>query len=148
MVDAALGVLPAGDRLAERLGAEAGEPREYVWMGDRKDSVASGGAYYANDFLIFPDLPRHYGHLVPEITNTYRPLFLRALEALRTESAANAARWIGSLLHFTTDTGAPPHAAGISGDLHSKMENWIDGTKIRIPGYIPRLLGKTDEEAL
>jgi len=28
------------------------------------------------------------------------------LQALRTETPANAARWVGSLLHFVEDTGS------------------------------------------
>lgn len=61
---------------------------------------------------------------------------------------ANAARWIGSLLHFTTDTGSPPHAAGIPGQpVHSKMENWVNAKLIHIPDYQPRLLGNDDAAA-
>ncbi len=163
IVDAALAALPASDRLSERLGADAGRLRLYVWLGDWKDLVLeiqeswdrgdkqfSQAAFqiYTNDYLIFPLAPRHFQHDVPDITGTYRPFFLRALQALRTETPPNAARWIGSLLHFTTDSGAPPHAAALKGDLHSKMENWIAGAQINIAGYVPRLLGATDEEAL
>jgi len=32
--------------------------------------------------------------------------------------------------------------------LHAKMERWVDESKIRIADYKPRLLGKTDEEAV
>ena len=53
-----------------------------------------------------------------------------AAPALLSESPANAARWLGSLLHFVEDTGSPPHAAEIRGPLHIKMENWIDAGKI------------------
>ena len=49
----------------------------------------------------------------------YRPLFIRALQALRTESPANAVRWLGSLLHFVTDTGSPPHALVYKGDIQA-----------------------------
>jgi hypothetical protein len=57
-------------------------------------------------------------------------------------------RWIGSLLHFVEDTGSPPHSAEIRGDVHSKMENWVDAKKISIKGYKPQLLGKTEDEAV
>jgi hypothetical protein len=66
---------------------------------------------------------------------------------MRTESTHNASRWIGSLLHFTTDTGSPPHAAGFLGPAHSKMENWLDAKLIHIPGYQPQLLGADDASA-
>ncbi len=132
-----------------------------VWMGDWKDSLVSveerwtadrqyvqpSAQIYTNDYLIFPLAPKHYLHIAPGVTETYKPFFLRALQALRMETPANAARWIGSLRHFTTDTGAPPHAAGILGEAHTKMENWVDGSQVRIAGYHPQLLGSTDEEA-
>ena len=73
---------------------------------------------------------RAFQHMIPDVQATYRPYFLRALQALRTESPANAARWTGALLHFVTDTGSPPHAIALSGDAHTKMENWLDPYKI------------------
>jgi hypothetical protein len=164
IVNAALAVLPAEDRIYDRLGPEAGRLRNYVWMGDWNNSFVSLNGnrnaagrrqtkeprvqFYANDYMVFPLAPRLYGHVVPDVLHTHEPFFLRALQALRTETPANAARWIGSLLHYVTDSGAPPHAAGISGDLHSKLENWLDASKIDISGYQPRRLGRTDEEAL
>ncbi len=80
-------------------------------------------------------MERHLDHLVPEVNRTYDPYFRRALQALRTETPLNAARWIGSLLHFVEDTGSPPHPAEIHGDVHSKMENWVDAKQIHLPGY-------------
>lgn len=163
IVNAALAVLPVGDRIYDRLGSEALRLRSYVWMGDWNNSFISMSEtltagrqqtsdglvrFYVNDYLVFPAAPRIYGHVVPDVLNTHEPFFLRALQALRTETAANAARWVGSLLHYVTDSGAPPHAAAISGQLHSKMENWLDASKIDIRGYEPRLLGRTDSEAL
>jgi len=63
----------------------------------------------------FPGAPRSYQNDVP-----YRPLFIRALQALRTESPANAVSWLGSLLHFVTDTGSPPpHALVYKGDIQA-----------------------------
>jgi hypothetical protein len=89
----------------------------------------------------------HLDHICPEVKQTFRPYFRRALQALRTENPANAARWIGSLLHFTEDTGSPPHAAEIRGDIHTKMENWVDANLITIQGYTPQLLGTNDADA-
>jgi hypothetical protein len=54
---------------------------------------------------------------------------------------------VGSLLHFVTDSGSPPHALGIRGDLHVKMENWLDASRVDLTGYEPQLLGPNDEEA-
>jgi hypothetical protein len=104
--------------------------------------------FYADDYLLFPGVTKHYDHICPEVEKTYEPYFRRALQALRTESPANAARWTGSILHFVQDTGSPPHAAQVRGDLHSKMENWVDASKISIPGYEPRLLGTNENDAV
>jgi hypothetical protein len=146
ITDAGLAALGKDHPLLTRLGSEAGKLREYCWMADHRRSLRDD--YYPDDYLLFPGAPRHYDHLCPEVKATYDPYFRRALQALRTETAPNAARWIGSILHFAEDTGSPPHAAEIRGDVHSKMENWIDGTKIRIDGYRPQLLGETDDAAV
>jgi hypothetical protein len=104
--------------------------------------------FYADDYLLFPDAITHWDHICPEVKQTYRPYFRRALQALRTETPRNAARWIGSLLHFVQDTGSPPHAAQIRGAVHTKMETWVDARQIQIRAYIPQLLGTNDEHAL
>ena len=83
--------------------------------------------FYANDYLLFPAAPSQFDHMPPGVLGAYRPFFLRSLQALRTESPSNAARWIGSLLHFVTDSGCPPHALGIVGSLHAKMEQKLAG---------------------
>jgi hypothetical protein len=98
--------------------------------------------------LIFPEAPRLYKHECPDVENTFAPFFMRALQAIETETPANAARWAGSLLHFQTDAGSPPHAASLSGEIHSKMENWVVASAISISGYQPRLLGRTPDGAV
>jgi hypothetical protein len=80
----------------------------------------------------FPGTPRSYQNDVP-----YRPFFLRALEALGTGSPANSARWLGSLLHFRHRTGSPPQAPVYKGDIHTKMENWLDASQIDMKDYRP-----------
>ncbi len=162
IVDSALSVIPSTDGLIDRLQENAYRLRVYVLLGDWPDSYVAmseqwtstnvelsspGVAFYANDYLLFPASPRLRQHGVPEVLLTYRPFFDRALQALRAESPANAARWIGSLLHYVTDTGSPPHAAGISGAAHTKMENWLDASRIDISDYRPKLLGASDAEA-
>ena len=146
ITEAGLSALGKDHPLIARLGPEAAKLREYCWMADWRRSLQ--GDFYADDFLLFPAATKHYDHLCPEVKATYEPYFRRALQALRTETPTNAARWIGSILHFTEDTGSPPHAAEFKGDLHSKMENWIDAKAIRIEGYTPRLLGEDDDAAV
>lgn len=146
----ALQTLAPDDALRALLGPEMTRLPEYCWMADNRRSLRKESSqwFYADDYLLFPPVPTHLNHICPEVRKTYEPHFLRALQALRTESPLNAARWIGSILHFTEDTGSPPHAAEISGEVHSKMENWVDAKAIRLPDYRPALLGKTDAEAL
>jgi hypothetical protein len=146
ITDAGLAALGPGHPLLGRLGAESAKLREYCWMADWRRTLQSG--FYADDYLLFPAAPRHLEHECPGVRAAYEPYFRRALQALRTETPMNAARWIGSILHFTEDTGSPPHAAQFSGDLHSKMENWVDARSIQITGYSPHLLGDSDDAAV
>ena len=146
----ALDSLGADHPLALRLGPYFRLLTNYCWMADYKRVPYQDvdQDFYADDYLLFPTATLHYDHICPEVKKTYAPYFHRALQALRTEDARNAARWVGSLLHFVEDTGSPPHAAEIRGDIHNKMENWVDAPLIRIDGYRPQEFGRTDEEAL
>ena len=150
ITQAALDALGTNDLLIRQLGAQAQRLTNYAWMADyrRLPFEEPDELFYADDYLLFPEAITHWDHICPEVKKTYRPYFRRALQALRTETPRNAARWIGSLLHFVEDTGSPPHAAEIRGTLHTKMETWIDAKQIRIPGYRPQLLGTNDEHAL
>lgn len=150
ITQAALDTLAPDDALLKHLGTNAPKLVHYCWLGDyrRTPYDRDGEFFYADDYLLFPGMERHLDHLVPEVKRTYEPFFRRALQALRTETPLNAARWIGSLLHFVEDTGSPPHSAEIRGDVHSKMENWVDAKLIRLPRYRPQLLGDTEEKAL
>ncbi len=142
---AACATLPALNRLDERLiGADA--LAEYCWMADYREHAFPH--YFADDYLLFPSSPRHLSHLLPDVRATYAPFWKRALQALRTESPTNAARWVGSLLHFVQDSGSPPHTTGVTGELHSRMENWLDAKAVRIDGYSPQLLGGDEADAL
>jgi hypothetical protein len=136
--------------LHSQLGTEFLQLTNYCWLPDfrRIPFRVPEQDFYSDDYLLFPGVAKHFDHICPEVQQTYEPYFRRAMQALRTESAPNAARWIGSLLHFVQDTGSPPHAARIRGDTHTKMENWIDASKIAIPGYTPRLLGTNDDDAV
>ena len=163
IVDGALTAIPADDHISLRLGPEAGHLRDTVEMGDWMNSLIVvqenwhvtiedypqvASEYFGNDYLLFPAAPHFYNHMMPEVHETYGPFFLRALQALRTEDQANAVRWMGSLLHFVTDSGSPPHTIGLKGPNHTKMENWLDASRIDLRGYQPQLLGNTDSEAL
>jgi hypothetical protein len=147
---AGIDVLGTNHPLVAQLGRELLPLTNYCWLPDyrRIPFRVPEQDFYADDYLLFPGVDKHYDHICPEVQRTYEPYFNRAMQALRMESPANAARWVGSLLHFVQDTGSPPHAAQIRGDSHSKMENWVDASKIAIPGYVPRLLGTNDAEAL
>lgn len=150
ITQAALDVLGTNDALVQLLGAQAQRLTNYCWMADfkRLPFREPDQDFYADDYLLFPQAPTHFDHICPEVKQTYRPYFQRALQALRMESPANAARWVGSLLHFVEDTGSPPHAAEIRGGVHTRMENWVDASRIRLPGYRPQLLGTDDATAL
>lgn len=143
-------VLPKDAGLRQQLGTEFVKLRDYCWMGDLRRSLRREEKlwFYADDYLLFPPMTKHLSHICPEVKQTYEPYFRQALLALRTQTPANAARWLGGILHFTEDTGSPPHAAEISGDVHSKMENWVDAKAVVIPDYQPQRLGKTDDEAV
>ena len=149
IAQAALDAMGPDDPLARHLGADRRRLLQYVWMADNRQQLLSSKdeVFYADDVLLFPAAMKHFQHICPEVQQTYSPYFRRALQALRTESPHNAARWIGSLLHFTTDTGSPPHALGILGPTHSKMENWLNARLIHIPDYKPQLLGADDASA-
>ena len=162
IIDAALTALPSEDKLSVRLGGEARHLRQTVQMGDWMNSLIImredwhvtqdnfpqvTGEYYGNDYLLVPEAPRFFHHDLPDVKGTYRPYFFRALQALRTEDRENAVRWMGSLLHFVTDSGSPPHTISLHTNAHQKMENWLDASKIDLRGYHPVLLGNTEEEA-
>ena len=163
IVDGALTAIPAEDHISLRLGNETRHLRDTVEMGDWMNSLITvqenwhvttedypqvQSEYFGNDYLLFPAAPHFFNHMMPQVHDTYGPYFLRALQALRTEDQANAVRWMGSLLHFVTDSGSPPHTISLAGPNHTKMENWLDASKIDLHGYQPQLLGKTDAEAV
>jgi len=150
ITQAALDALGPEAALVQRLGADTRSLCAYCWMPDWRRSLhrEKDVWFYTDDYLLLPALPEHVDHLCPAVKRTYAPCFRRALQALRTETAPNASRWVGTLVHFTEDSGAPPHAGEIKGDLHGKLENWVDAKAIHIPGYQPRVLGATYDEAL
>jgi hypothetical protein len=135
--------------LAAQLGPELFALTNYCWIPDFKHLPFqhAGREFYCDDYLLFPGVTKHLDHICPEVQQAYEPYFRRALQALRMESPENAARWIGSLLHFVQDSGSPPHAARIRGDIHLKMENWIVASNITTAGYVPKLLGTNDDDA-
>jgi len=147
---AGLSVLDKNDPIITVLGDEVERLSNYTWMPDTRRSLifTANDAFYPDDFLLFPGVDKHMGHVCPGVKQAYEPYYRRALQALRTETAPNAARWIGSLGHFIEDSSAPCHAFPTGGELHKKMENWINGKDIHIKGYQPQLLGDDDESVL
>lgn len=143
---AAQDVLREREQAAAYFGKDWARLQEYCLMPDLRRSVRND--YYPDDFLLWPDSPKHINHMVPEVKTAYASFFRRALLALRTESPQNAARWMGSLLHYVEDSGAPCHAAAISGEMHKRLENWLDGKAVGIHGYQPKLLGRDERTAL
>lgn len=137
--------LPASDRAGDRLGGVR-QMEDLAWGGDYQGEVMP--TYFVDDYLLFPSFPRLTSHLMPEVAQTWEPYFRRTLSALRGESPANAARWLGSLLHFVQDSGSPPHALPLTGVQHTRMENYVLALDVRLSGYTPSLLGETEETAL
>ncbi len=153
---AAVAVLGPDAPLVRALGPkETASLRTTCWIPDIWMQMSD---FYIDDYLFTPLRPTHLqtshafvgadGKVSAHTLGMFDLYFRRALQALRTETPANAARWIGALLHFTEDTGAPPHALVVSGALHSPMENWVDGKKVCIAGYAPKVLGTDDDSAL
>lgn len=143
---AALRVLADAQRWNEALGADnLAALAQYCLLPDQRDRDL--GAFYANDYLLIRAMPRHAGHTMPTVQETFAPYFRRALQALRSETPVNACRQLGPLVHFVEDVGAPPHAKERC-PRHKELENWVQADQISIAGYQPRLLGKTDGEAL
>lgn len=142
---AALDRLPEMKRWQATLGTEnVNALTNYCLLPDQRGSDL--GAYYADDYLLIQRYPTHIGHVMPFVQKAFVPYFRRALQALRTETPANACRQLGPLVHFVEDVGAPPHAKEKC-PRHKELENWVRADQIAIPDYQPKLLGKTDEEA-
>jgi len=142
---AALNVVPQMEEWEQSLGKEnIAALTQYCWMPDWRGQDL--GRYYADDYLLVPQLPYHVSHVMPAVESAFEVYFRRALQGLRTETPVNACRQLGTLLHFVEDVGAPPHAKA-NCPHHSELENWLDAKQISIEGYQPQLLGDTDEEA-
>lgn len=147
---AALAALGTNDPLALALGSETPKLAEYCWMPDWRRSLIVQGAdaFRPDDFLLFPAAATHINHMAPEVRATWEPYFRRALQALRTETQPNAARWTGTLVHFIEDTAAPPHAFPTGGKLHGPMENWIAGPQVRVAPRPFAVFDGGDDEAV
>jgi len=102
ITQAAMDTLPPDDPLVRELGDAFGKLHDYCWMADWRRQLhrEAGAWFYVDDYLLFPSMITHRDHLCPEVKQTYDPFFRRALQALRTESPVNAARWIGAILHW------------------------------------------------
>ncbi|GAB6184893.1 hypothetical protein [Thermopirellula anaerolimosa] len=142
---AALNVVPQMEKWEQALGREnIAALTQYCLMPDWRGRDL--GPYYADDYLLVPQLPYHVSHVMPAVEPAFEVYFRRALQGLRTETPINACRQLGTLVHFVEDVGAPPHAKP-NCPHHSELENWVDAKQISIEGYQPQLLGNTDDEA-
>jgi hypothetical protein len=145
ITEAALKVLPEVERWKAAVGADnLAAMAKYCLLPDQRGEDL--GQFYADDYLLIRAVPQHVGHVMPGVREAFVPYFRRALQALRTETPANAMRQLGPLVHFTEDAGAPPHAKPKC-PHHKELENWVRAEQIAIPGYRPKLLGRTDQEA-
>lgn len=150
ITQAALDALGTNDPMVSYLGAQTQRLTNYAWMGDYFGVVVEDPEelFYADDYLLFPQAQSYFDHTGPGVKGAFRPFFARAVQALRTENPVNAARWMGALLHFVEDSVCPPHAAGLRGDVHTKMENWVEPERIRLPDFQVQSLGATEAEVL
>ncbi|MCX7007406.1 MAG: hypothetical protein NTY53_09200, partial [Kiritimatiellaeota bacterium] len=91
---AALEALGPDAALVRQLGEEAVSLRPNSVMPDWRRSLHQDKQawFYSDDYLLFPGMAKHMGHMCPEVKETYAPFFHRALQALRTENALNASR--------------------------------------------------------
>jgi hypothetical protein len=88
---AAPGVLPDAERWNAALEAEnVTALANYCWLPDMRGQDL--GAFYADHYLLIHQMPRHVGHVMPEVQQTFVPHFRRALLAMRTEAPTNACR--------------------------------------------------------
>lgn len=142
---AAVSVLPEAERWKARLGAEnLAALDDLSWMPDQMGQETRD--YYVDDYLLIRGSAAYPSHIAPAVERTFAPHFRRSLQALRTETPANACRQISPLVHYVEDLGAPPHTAPKI-PQHGPLENWVKATEIAIPDYKPQLLGRTDDEA-
>lgn len=142
---AALEVLPNLPEAKARLGEEnVNALMQLCWLPDHRGRDL--GRFYADDYLLIPEMPRHISHVMPYVEEGFIPYFRRALQALWTETPTNAVRQMGAILHFVEDVGAPPHAKP-NCPHHGELETWVKAELISIAGYQPQLLGRTEEEA-
>lgn len=151
ITQSAMDTLGPNDPLMLKLGSNAPRLTSFCWMGDWRGGLKvepDGSSFYTDDHLLHQGQPRYSSHSWTGAEPSLELYFRRAVQALQTETPANAARWIGALLHFTEDAGAPPHALTGMGAAHGPMENWVQQDKIVIGDYKPQLLGSTVDEAL
>jgi hypothetical protein len=152
ITEAALKTLPDAKRWKTVVGDNEWRElsHEYCSMPDMQGR-SFNDFYYANDYVLIRQCPQqcvqYLRHDMPEVQQTFVPYFRRALQALRTETPVNACRQIGPILHYVEDAGAPPHTR-FQHAHHSELECWVREDQIVITGYRPRLLGRTDDEAV
>ena len=87
---AAQEVLPVREKAAAYFGGEWRRLPDYSLMPDLLNSIRDD--FFPNDFLLWPGMRAHTQHMMPKVVATCAPHFQRALQALRTETPANAAR--------------------------------------------------------
>jgi hypothetical protein len=152
---AGLKVLDKSDPFLTWINNETGRVASLSWWNDMAGGAAAVGVcdirVYTRDCLDIPGFnpTSDYANHGDPASGTYEAFFGRLLQAMHTETPTASMGWLGAVLHDTEDTGAPPHAGkAFSSSQHGPMEGWVDGSKVNIAGYEPKLLGKTEEEAI
>ena len=112
------------------------------------------------DYLMLRDIPPpdFYIHHGPQggdlkFIHEVGAFAQRSLQALRTETPREACLWLGSLLHWVSDSSALAHAAEIGVvDGHTYLDRCLNDkaqlARIALPDYQPVLLGETDSEVI
>ncbi|MCX7818286.1 MAG: hypothetical protein N2652_03625 [Kiritimatiellae bacterium] len=144
---AAMARIPSESAIRHLLGPEWETLTTWCWLPDRRRALGerAGELFHTDDFLHLPGVPPDVAHTMPVVATTWAPHFQRALDALRMETPRNAARWVGTLLHYVQDSGAPPHAWPRG--PHGPMENWVPADRIAIPDHVPRMLCERETDA-
>src|SRR4051812_12855433 len=79
---AGIDALGGDHTLRQQLGREILSLTNSCWLPDYKRLPfrATDQDFYADDYLLFPGVAKHFDHICPEVQQTYEPYFRRALQ--------------------------------------------------------------------
>ena len=93
----------------------------------------------------------HIGHGPPSSAEGARDILGIALRQFRAGRIVEGARYAGAALHYAQDSASPPHVlptAETPEGYHGPMESVKHKDRVRIDGYTPRVMGRTDADIL